>query len=255
MRPYVVTPAAGKRLIAKGISEHPEVLRALKEGTVVVLAGTTNGYVAEELLGKIGQADGFSMKGFVRGITVPPYVSTTEIGRSPGGHQFPGDVVIVKGNWIKGKTVFDVVDDLQEGDVILKGANSIDLTRKQAAILIGHPKCGTIGVIMQAAIGRRVRLILPVGLEKRVPSDLNELAARVNSPGSEGPRLFPVSGEVFTEIEALSLLTGAKAEIVAAGGICGAEGAVWLAVWGSDEEMEKANALMESVVGEPQYSL
>jgi len=50
-------------------------------------------------------------------------------------------------------------------------------------------------------------------------------------------------------------LTGAKAEIVAAGGICGAEGAVWLAVWGSDEEMEKANALMESVVGEPQYSL
>ena len=75
MRQYVVTPAAGKRLIAKGISEHPEVLRALKEGTVVVLAGTTNGYVAEELLGKIGQADGFSMKGFVRESLCPVCVN------------------------------------------------------------------------------------------------------------------------------------------------------------------------------------
>jgi len=47
----------------------------------------------------------------------------------------------------------------------LKGANALDLTRHQAAILIGHPKAGTIGTILPAVVGRRVKLILPVGLE------------------------------------------------------------------------------------------
>ncbi len=53
----------------------------------------------------------------------------------------------------------------KEGDVILKGANSVDLKEKKAAILIGHPKGGTIAISMQAVIGRRVHLIVPVGLE------------------------------------------------------------------------------------------
>ena len=33
----------------------------------------------------------------------------------------------------------------------------------RAAVYIGDPKAGTIGVALQAAVGRRVRLILPVG--------------------------------------------------------------------------------------------
>ncbi|NLU41923.1 MAG: hypothetical protein GXX08_06945 [Firmicutes bacterium] len=253
MLQFVVTPAAGKRLIAKGIAQHPEVKRALTEATVVVVAGTTNGYVAEELLQSIGQSEGFSKQGFMRGITVPPHVATSEIGRLPNEFEFPGDVIVAKGQWVRGKTVFDVLDDLKEGDIILKGANAIDPGRKQAAILIGHPKAGTIGSIYQAVVGRRVRLILPVGLEKRVASDLNELAAKVNSPGSRGPRLFPVAGEVFTEIEALRLLAGVEAEIVAAGGVRGAEGAVWLGVWGPDDAAEKASELIKSVAGEPQF--
>ena len=57
MRQFSLTPAAGKRLIGKGIAGHPEVLTALKDKTVVVIAGTTNGYVAQELLAVIGQAD------------------------------------------------------------------------------------------------------------------------------------------------------------------------------------------------------
>ena len=114
MKQFVVTPAAGKRLIAKGIAQHPEVKRALAEATIVVVAGTTNGYVAEELLESIGQSEGFSRRGFIRGITVPPYVSTSEIGRLPDESEFPGDVVIAKGHWVRGKSIFDVVDDLRE---------------------------------------------------------------------------------------------------------------------------------------------
>jgi hypothetical protein len=53
-------------------------------------------------------------------------------------------------------------------------------------------------------------LVLPVGLEKRVCGDLMDLAGRLNAPGNSGYRLFPVPGEVITEIEAISLLTGAR---------------------------------------------
>ena len=45
----------GKRLIGKGMAIHPQVKDVLQKGTLVVIAGTTNGYVAEEILGSLGQ--------------------------------------------------------------------------------------------------------------------------------------------------------------------------------------------------------
>ena len=68
--------------------------------------------------------------------------------------------------------------------------------------------------------------------------------------GSSGFRLLPVPGEVFTEIEAIRLLTGAEAEMLAAGGVGGAEGAVWLALRGSEEQLAKAAELIKEVSGE-----
>ncbi len=112
----------------------------------------------------------------------------------------------------------------------MKGANALDLTRKQAAILIGHPKAGTIGLALPAVVGRRVKLIIPVGVEKRINGDLYALAEKLNAPGAGGSRLLPVPGEVFTELDALTALTGANVEFIAAGGVCGAEGSCWIAV-------------------------
>ncbi|MCK9565354.1 MAG: hypothetical protein M0Q43_04825 [Methanothrix sp.] len=249
MLQFVLTPAAGKRLIGKALAAHPTVQAASRSATLVIIAGTTNGYAAEEILLGLGQADGFSRKRFFRGIVLPPGRTTKE-GRLPNEGGFPGDVVIVNGIWQKGKTIFDVVDELKEGDIILKGANALDLTRKQAAVLIGHPRGGTTISILQAAAGKRVLLILPVGLEKRVPGDLMALAARMNAPGESGFRLLPVPGEVFTEIEAIRLLTGADAEMVAAGGVGGAEGAVWLALRGSEVQLAKAAEIIKEVSGD-----
>ncbi|MGC9515402.1 hypothetical protein [Methanocrinis sp.] len=255
MRSFVLSPAAGKRLIGKALATHPAVEAALKSGTVVIVAGTTNGYVAEEILAKIGQLEGFSKKRFFRGITLPPWMPTTEAGMLPDMSEFPGDVVIKKGVWQRGKTIRNVVDDLEEGDVILKGANALDPRSNRAAILIGHPRAGTIGLALQAVVGRRVRLILPLGLEKRVFGDLDDLAKGLNAPGAEGPRLLPVPGEVFCEIEAIAQLCGARAELVASGGVCGAEGSLWLAVDGSEEEMKAAEELLGSVAAEPGFEL
>ncbi len=253
MMQFLLTPAASKRLIGKAMAQHPALNLALKSGTVVIIAGTTNGYVAEEVLSSIGQAEGFSKKRFFRGINLPPWIPTTEAGLMQDMGDFPGDVVISKGVWQRGKTILDAVNDLVEGDVILKGVNAFDPVRRQAAVYIGHPRAGTIGVSLQAVAGRRVRLILPVGMEKRVFSDLNELANRINSPGAEGPRLLPVPGEIFTEIEAIALLTGARAELVAGGGVSGAEGCIWLAVSGTEAQEASAKELLKSVSEEPGF--
>jgi hypothetical protein len=253
VKQFVVTPSAGKRLIAKALASHAVVSNALKNGTLVIIAGTTNGYVAEEILKSLGVAAGFSRKRFFRGITLPPGSDVTSEGRLSDESKFLGDVVITRGDWRKGKTIVDVIDELTEGDVILKGANAVDLQRKQAAILIGHPKAGTIAVALQAVLGRRVKLIIPVGLEKRVSSDLFCLAEKVNVPNAEGMRLFPTPGQVFTELEAVQLLTGAKAELISGGGVCGAEGSCWLAVTGTEEQEEAAEKLLASVASEPAF--
>jgi hypothetical protein len=255
MMQIVLTPAAGKRLIAKAIALHPAIQAALQSGTIVIVAGTTNGYVAEEILALIGQSNDFNRKRFFRGITLLPSKPTTETGRLPDETKFPGDVIIVKGKWQQGKTIFDVTDSLKLGDVILKGANAIDILQRRAAILIGHPKGGTIAVALQAVIGRRVRLILPVGLEKRISGNLDEIALRLNALNASGPRFLPVPGEVITEIDAITILSGATAELVAGGGVCGAEGSIWLAINGGTSKETCIKEIIASLLNEPSFEL
>ena len=60
MYQFVLTPAAGKRLIAKALALHPAILKALRSHTIVIIAGTTNGYIAEEILLALGQEESFS---------------------------------------------------------------------------------------------------------------------------------------------------------------------------------------------------
>jgi hypothetical protein len=110
MRQFVLTTAAGKRLIAKALVAHQAIQTALKSGKVAIIAGTTNGYVAEEILASIGQAKRFSKRRFCRGITLPPWRPTTDIGMLADQSGFPGDVIIVNGIWEIGKTIFDVVE-------------------------------------------------------------------------------------------------------------------------------------------------
>lgn len=244
MKQFLLTPAMGKRLIGRAVAEHPEVLSALKTGTVVIVAGTTNAYVAEEVLASVGQQEGFCRKGFRRGLVVPPGTQTEKI-------EFPGDVVLVKGKWQKGQTIFDVVGDLKCGDVILKGANAVNIAEGKAGVYIGHPESGTIGAALPVVVGRRVKLLVPVGLEKRVSYRIDDIAAMVNAPGCEGPRMMPVPGEVVTELDAVEMLTGVDAWLVAGGGVCGAEGSVWLAIDGEDADLSAATDLIQSLASEP----
>lgn len=244
--------AAGKRLIAKAVAELACIKKALAENVIVITAGTTNAYIADEILRSLGQAQGFSYQHFYRGITVPPgYKATLE----RESEQFLGDVVLRQGKWDRGATIFDVADELKTGDIIVKGANAVNLDEREAAVLIGHTKAGTIGAAIQAVIGRRVELVIPVGLEKRVSGSIGAIAAKLNAANAAGPRYFPVRGRIITELEAIQILTGAEAELVAAGGVSGAEGSYRIAVSGSKEQLEAAGKIIRDVAGEPPLML
>ncbi len=245
VRQYLLTPAMGKRLIARAVVRLPAVRAVLRKGRLVVIAGSTNGYVAEEILKSVEQVEGFDRKGFRRGMVTPPGF------KAPDGSEFAGDVVLVDGAWERGKTVFDVADDLQTGDVVLKGANAVDLRTGNVAVYIGHPQGGTILAALAAVVGRRVQLVAPVGLEKRVCGDLGEIASMLNAANAGGPRMLPLPGPAFTELDAIALLTGAQATLVAGGGIYGAEGCVYVAVRGTAEQIEAVGALVAGLRDEP----
>ena len=64
---------------------------------------------------------------------------------------------------------------------------------------------------------------------------------------------MPAPGEVFTEIEALSLLAGVRAELIASGGVSGAEGSIWLGISGTPEAEKEAESLLKSVADETAF--
>lgn len=227
---FMLTVEAGKRLIARGLLADAQFRRALYEKKVLIVAGTTNGYVAEAALHALGEAHPFDRQAFRRGVTVAPGA------KLPDG-TMEGDLLIDHGRAVFGRTVFEVAPELSAGDVILKGANAVNLPLGEAGVLIGHPQGGTMIPITAATIGRRVQVIVPVGLEKRVDAPIARLSALCANEEGTGPRLAPLAGRVFTELDAIAALTGARAELIAAGGVLGAEGCAYLLATGTDEQL------------------
>lgn len=244
---FYLTPAAGKVLIAKAISALPEVQKALRENTILIVAGTSNAPVAYELLRQIGRDAEFCASRFFRGITTPPGASAS--------CDLIGDVVIQKGEWLKGKEVYDICDRLGKGDLLLKGANAVNLEESAAGVLLGNPAGGTVIPLMTAVYGKRARLIIPVGVEKRVTERISKIEALVNHPESQGLRFASLPGEVVTELEAISMLTGAKGYLIGGGGVLGAEGGAYFLAGGAPEQLDALRVLVKSIQKEPLFHL
>ena len=243
---FSLTPAAGKQLIACALACNEQVLQAAKEHTLVIVAGTTNTYIAKAVLKALGYDD-FTGKHFFRGL-----VSGTPVPKDLP--EMDGDVVISKGEWMHGKIIQEVAPELLTGDMILKGANAVDLKTGETAILIAHPAGGTLASIWQAWAGQRVKVMIPVGVEKRVDGPINQLCQLCNAPEAAGVRLAQAPGKAYTEMEAIHELTGAKATLIAAGGVCGYEGIAWFQCEGTEEQLLKVRQLIENVKDTPPFA-
>jgi hypothetical protein len=245
-RQIILTVSESKRLIAKAVKELPQVKAAMENGIVSVPTGTTNAMVLQELLG-----EKFDLRRYRRGITTP---------KKPERHpekqlEAMKDVVFVNGKPDPSLNRYNCVENMGPGDIYIKGANALDYVNNTVGILIGDLKGGTIGGVLGHLIGKKIELVIPVGLEKLVYSDINDLHLMVSETDSKGPSLWPLTGTIITEIEALEILTDVESVLLSSGGIAGAEGAVRLLLFDDEDTVEKALRLVESIKGEPPYLL
>jgi len=254
----ILTVAESKRLIGKAVAQMPIVRKALANGMVIVIKGTTNAYVAEELTGRK-----FDHAAFVTG-RIEPEKGTKNLPQAkPVNH-----LILEKGKVVD-IPLADAAKKLKAGDVVIKGANALDYRNKTAAINILDPAGGTTGITMPYIVARKAHLVIPVGLEKLVAGDVVDITLKMREPmeslpnpskrattrfpGHILPSLWLVTGEIVTELEAINILTGATAFQSSAGGISGAEGASWIVFRGTRDQVKKALDLVNAIQGEPPY--
>jgi len=65
-----LTPSESKRLIGKAVASMKQVKHALKSGMIIIIKGTTNSYVAEEILGRRLEKSRFS-----RAVIIPEAIT------------------------------------------------------------------------------------------------------------------------------------------------------------------------------------
>jgi len=242
---FVFTPAESKRFIAKAVARLPEVEQARTDGEIAIGHGATNVYVAEEIFGECPNRDKY-----LSGLVVNRILCVTQ------AEEKPSMLVWRKGVRTPPKaTMEETLRDFGAGSVFIKGANAVD-AEGNVGVFVANPAGGTIGWSYGILSARGCHLIVPVGLEKLVPS----VRAAARSCGQDtfyychGIRIgmIPVvNATVVTEIEAFRILFDLRAVHVGSGGMTESQGAVVVVAEGEQEALDRAIALIESIKGEP----
>jgi hypothetical protein len=247
-----LTPSESKRLIAKGVKSLEEVQRALKHGTIIIGLGTTNAYVAEEILNELSRTE----KKIEKKIDKQRYAAgvITDKGTCVVTKEEREKDVILKNGEISDESIEKAIEGLSAEDVFIKGANALDAAGN-AGILMANSAGGTIGSALGTVTARGVNFIMPVGIEKTIPFSITEAAKRVGKERffksvGKPVGLMPVHGKIITEIEALKILGAEDAFPIGAGGVDGGEGSVVICAEGTAEGMEDLMTLILQIKGE-----
>ena len=227
----VLHQGAAKRLIGRGVAALPQVQAALREGLVVVTLGTTNAYVAEELLKKSVDKVAHCAGYIGRKLSVVP---AGRRGR---------ELVLERGRPVD-LSPDEVVARLSAGDVVIKGGNVLD-PQGLVGVFMGAKGGGTVGRYVAPALARGVELVIPISRLKSVHSSVPELAralgiGRLKHAAGLPVGLFPLVGTVISETEAIERLYGVRAQHLASGGVGPGEGAVTLLLSGEEGQVEAA---------------
>jgi len=226
---FALHPAASKHIISQSVCRLPQVHEAFTQGKIIIGSGTTNLLVAEELL----QTRFEPYEPYVAGVITQRSACATETSQRKGAW------CIEKGRLVDEPWI-DFLNRFEPGDIFIKGANAID-PFGNAAILLGDAQGGTIGQAIGVVKARGIELIVPVGLEKLIPSCLagESKMGHYRSSMRLGMNLgyMVVTGaNIVSEVESFKILFNVEAVPVAAGGVGGMEGAVMLAAECPDEK-------------------
>ena len=245
---FTLKSAESRRLIAKGIVEMPEVKAAWEKAYVLLAGGTTNAYIAQELMG----TDEYRPELCTVGLSTNGVLCNTPV---ESRKFFP--LVYKQGVPQEDMTLSDGLFDFHPETVVIKGANAIDPEGNVGVITSGFDG-GTVPTVIGPVTSNGLRWITPVGLEKLVPSVKESCLAvgakRIDiSMGADFGMYHLATAIPFTEKEALKTLFGVETTLVAAGGIGGNQGAVTLAVDGDEEAVTACVEFIENVIkGEPE---
>lgn len=242
---FTLTPAESRRLIAKGVVQAEEVKRALEKAYLIVTGGVTNALVAQELLGRKNIEPGSNTVGTSsKGVLCVTHPETERFLPLILFHGSPVDI-----------TIDQALKDFNRDTVLIKGGNALDGEGNVGVVTAGFDG-GTAGKTVGTLISQGLRYIVPIGLEKMVPS-VSRAAQKTGaktldiSLGADFGLFVLQHPLVITEITALKILCGVETYQVAAGGIGGSEGAVVLVVEGIESRVRQAVNLVESIKGEP----
>jgi hypothetical protein len=254
-------PTESKKLIAKALAGMDEVKTALKEGIIVMHPSSSTLLLAEEILGKVPETEvwmcgAITPRAACGDDAVKVWMTTHPEARGKGGPEsFPFSWVIEKGKLSQGETLASLFARMRPKDVYVKGVNAIDPQGKVGVLIGNEVEGGTIGKVIAAQKQKGFTIIYPVGLEKLIPSSIQEAVEaardRLNLSYAMGARcsLLQCEGKVVTELKAIEILTGATAIPISSGGVDGAEGAITLVISGEDNQVIRAIACIEEVKG------
>lgn len=246
---FVLTPTESKRLIGKAVAGLEEVKNAKSNDRMLIGHGSTCVYVAEEILGRERFCEAVTRDSYLSGCIQHGVLCTI-----PGKEK--GPILVLNRGKIEppAPTMSELLREFGGGSVFIKGANAVDPERN-AAVFMAHPEGGTIGWSIGTIIARGIHLIVPVGLEKLIPS-VKEAVPHCGQRtfdycmGMKVGLLHMPGAKVITEIEALKGLAGVDVYHVGSGGSGGTQGAVMLVAEGETRAVEKAIQLVESIKGE-----
>lgn len=236
---FVLRSWESKRLIAKGVVALPEVKRALNKGYIIVARGSTNAYVAEELL----------KERIDKGRYIAGLIYQGRLQALPEAQRLP--IIILKDGKRADISFEEALQALGKGDVFIKGGNALD-PQGNVGILMADPEGGTIGQALGIITARGAHYIAPIGLEKLIPkvAEASRILGINTVDYATGNKvgLMPVSNaKVVTEIEALKILFGVEVVHIASGGVGDSSGSVVLAVRGDDDKVKEAIELIEKL--------
>jgi len=242
----VLIPPMSKRLIAKGVAVLPQIRTALDRGRIVVTLGTTNAYVAEELLG-----EPIDRGAFAAGFIDDRWNINARLGEVD-------EIVLDNGKPVEASPE-ETLASLAAGDVVIKGGNALD-PEGVVGVLMGASTGGTVGRYVAACLARGIEIVAPISLSKSVHTSIVELSREM---GIERMKLrmgipcgiFPLHGRVVTEIDALEMLFPVRAFHVTSGGAGIGAGAVSLLIEGEEAAVRDAFALVESLQDEADVEL
>lgn len=239
----VLNPYESRRLIAKAVRKLPVVENALNNGWVIIATGSSTGYVAEEITG-----NSMAKESFITGHIAD--------GQTRGTKDDPNKLYPISLYKGQRQDIFpeEAIKEFKAEDVFIKGANAVD-ANFHAGVFLGNDLGGTIGWSLGTLQARGAKMVVPVGLEKMIPSVLDAakhggmmvFKHRMGMPVALMPIVNPT---VVTEIQAFGNLFNVQAYHVGSGGIAGSEGAVVLVLEGEAKNVEKAFEFAESVKGE-----